>query len=133
MSSALEKQQEAAAEKEPAWWQKFLTMEPALARGIAGFLVLVAANVGVHAETQIEAGLTIFLALLSLVPLIQAWWTRPAVTANGKVVAVVEPDGQVAAGPASTVADGQLVVVTEVEAHDPTKVDNADPHPYDDF
>lgn len=46
-------------------------------------------------------------------------------------VAAQQRDGQIIATPLSPLPTGELVYVAPVEAHDPTKVDNSEPHPYE--
>lgn len=112
------------------WWTRFTTLEPALVRAFAAVLVTIATTLGIAITTEIEAGVTIVLALLSLIPLIQGWWTRTVVTPTAIVAAQVEPDGQTVAGPASIVETGELVVTTPVEPWAFEKVDNSEPDPF---
>lgn len=117
MSAELEAKH--AAPQEEAWWQKVMRLEPSLVRGVALFVVAVAANVGLQIADQVEGWVQLVLMLLSLAPLIQAWWTRTVVTPSNQSAVVVAVDGQLVAGPALQAADGEPVVVKEVIASPP--------------
>lgn len=92
-------------------WERLRTLEPAVVRGVVVALVFVVGLVGFNIADVGEKVVAGYTALFALIPLIQAWWTRSAVVPASQVVAVVAPDGQVLAGPASPVADGEHVVV----------------------
>lgn len=113
------------------WWTRFTTLEPALVRAFAATLLLIATTLGLSIADVIEGGQTIVIAVLNLVPLVQGWWTRSAVTSSALVVSKVEDDGQTVAGPASIVETGELVVTTPVEPWAFEKVDNREPNPFE--
>lgn len=52
-------------------------------------------------------------------------------TPEYNAVAATEKDGQIVATTNSPLPTGELVYVAPVEAHDPAKVDNREPHPYE--
>lgn len=52
-------------------------------------------------------------------------------TPEYRAVAAARSDGQVIATTRSALPTGDLVYVAPVEAHDPAKVDNSEPHPYE--
>lgn len=86
-------------------WKRLLTLEPAFVRSVASVVVLIAANIGLNISDAADSAVTVVLAVLALLPLIQAWWTREAVTANGNVVERVDrASGYVIAGEAADVA-----------------------------
>lgn len=115
----------------PTLWQRLTTLEPALVRGVIFALVYVIGIVGFNVTDVGEKIVGAWTAIFAVLPLIQAWWTRSAVTPSSTVVASVALDGQVEAGPASPVPTGDLVYVQAIEPHDPAKVDNREPHPYE--
>lgn len=118
--------------KSPTLWERLITLEPALVRGVIFALVYVIGIVGFNVTDVGEKIVGAWTAVFAVLPLIQAWWTRSAVYASSTVVASLARDGQVEAGPASDEPNGDLVYVQAVEPHDPTKVDNAEPHPFED-
>ena len=69
---------------------RLLSLEPALVRSVAAFIVLVASNIGLNITDEANQAVTVVLAGLALVPLLQGWWTRQAVTPNAKVVEHIE-------------------------------------------
>lgn len=82
--------------------------EPALVRGIAVALALLA-SLGIGWAADVEADtITVWaLAIGPLIPILQALWTRYAVTPNAKVVArVSRSQGTVVAGDAAEVPTG---------------------------
>lgn len=88
--------------------------EPALVRGvvIAVLSLLATLGVGWAADVSKDTIASIVLVASVLIPLIQAAWTRYAVTANAKVLArVATSSGQVVAGDASTVVTGEVLRV----------------------
>lgn len=102
----------------PTVLQRILTFEPTLARAIVMTVVLVAGLVGLNLTEVGDAVVTGWTAIFALFPLIQGWWTRPAVTANAKVEIAKEEDGTLIAGPASPLPDGTVItdLVTRSEA-----------------
>lgn len=52
-------------------------------------------------------------------------------TPEYNAVAVQEKDGQIVASANSPITTGEIVVVQPAEPHDPAKVDNFEPHPYE--
>lgn len=98
-------------ERDTFLW-RLVHLEPVVLRGIIVSLVLLLASVGIVVSPQIPDQLVVFLA--SVGALYQALWTRPAVTANAKVV-VAAPDpvdrpNVVAAGEATTTAHNTAIV-----------------------
>lgn len=73
----------------PSIWWKLVHLDPALYRGLVMAIVAIAASLGFlvsdHAIEAIVSGISIFMFL------VQAFWTRKAVTPNAKVV-VYKPD-----------------------------------------
>lgn len=66
-------------------FERLLALEPALVRSVASVVVLIGANVGLNINAHVDSAVTVTLAVLALLPLIQGWWTRAAVTPNAKV------------------------------------------------
>lgn len=92
-------------------WRRLLALEPAVVRGVIAALVLVLGLWGVDVADLGGRVETTILTLLTLVPLLSAWWTRAAVTPNARVVESVR-DGVVEAGPANDlVVTGDVVRV----------------------
>ncbi len=81
--------------------KRLLTLEPALVRSVASVVVLIGANVGLNLSAHVDSAVTVVLAVLALLPLLQAWWTREAVTPNAVVVERVDENAYVVAGPAN--------------------------------
>lgn len=95
------------------FWERLRTLEPALVRGVVVALVFVVGLVGFNIADVGDKVVAGYTAIFAVIPLIQAWWTRSAVVPASQVVAVVAPDGQALAGPASPVPDGEHVVVEQ--------------------
>lgn len=80
--------------------------EPAMIRGVIMAIIaaLGAFGVTVHVTGAQVTALTVLIA--AAIPLIQAIWTRVAVTANAKVIARVTTHGAVVAGDAAVSPTG---------------------------
>jgi len=102
-----------------SWWSRFTTFEPALLRGIVGFFVLVLGMVGLDASGVGDNVIEAWTYLFALLPLIQAWWTRGAVTPAKAVVAKVEQAGETVTGPAFHGGEGQHVAALVSEPRQP--------------
>lgn len=88
--------------------------EPTLIRGavVAVLSLLAALGVGWAADVSKDTIASIVVVASVLIPLVQAVWTRYAVTANAKVLARVSTSsGQVVAGDASTTVTGEALRV----------------------
>lgn len=89
-----------------SFWYKLTKLEPAVYRGLIVAIVALLASIGVAIAPGLPDAVIGFI--LVLLPIVQALWTRPAVTANARV-AVYLPDPQnepnyVKAGEATTTA-----------------------------
>lgn len=71
------------------FWYRLTKLDPALYRGLIVATVTLLASIGVIVAPGIPDALIAFVAII--IPIIQALWTRSAVTANARV-AVVVPD-----------------------------------------
>ncbi len=91
--------------------KRLLSLRPAMVGAILPVLILIGANIGLNIEDQINQWGTTILAILAVVPLIQAWWTQGEVTPNDKVVERLDADyGLVTAGPGNDrLQDGEFV------------------------
>lgn len=69
-------------------WRIF-NLQPAAWRGVVTAVFVVLAAVGIKVSSEIPDA--VFLAVLAILPIAQAIWTKGAVTPNAKVV-VVQPD-----------------------------------------
>lgn len=87
------------------WWQKLLKLEPAMVRAalvaLSGILALILGNT-VFDETAVNAILEFYTSVSALVA---AFFIRPAVTANAKVI--VRDDTPLSATP--TIVAGEAV------------------------
>lgn len=95
-----------------SFWYKLTKLEPAVYRGLIISIVALLASVGVAISPGVPDALIGFI--LVVVPIVQALWTRPAVTANARV-SVYLPDPQnepdyVRAGEAVTTATNAEIV-----------------------
>lgn len=79
-------------------WRRFLTLEPALVRGIVTAIVSVALIWGLDLTDLGDKVNETANIIGVLLPLLQAWWTRSAVTPSAQVVAKQEPNGELVAG-----------------------------------
>lgn len=70
------------------WW-RIVHLEPAMWRGVVMAVVALLTAAGVYVAPGVPD--TLVIAIVAVTALIQAVWTRPAVTANARVV-VVAPD-----------------------------------------
>lgn len=73
-----------------SWWERVKSFEPALLRAVVVAVVGVLALVGIDATETGDKIVTGWTYLFSLIPLLQAWWTRAAVTPNAKVVVTTD-------------------------------------------
>jgi hypothetical protein len=98
----------------PTAWQRFTTFEPALLRAILVAAVIVAGTVGVNIADVADRIDLAWTAIFAVIPLVQAWWTRTAVTPKGAVVEQATPDGVVIAGEANDrLPDGDIIRVLD--------------------
>lgn len=91
--------------------------EPALIRGfiVAVLSLLTTLGVSWAADVDKETIGTLVAIAVFVIPILQALWTRYAVTANSKVVARVSvSQDAVVAGDAAEVATGQVLEVFDV-------------------
>lgn len=70
-------------------WYKLIKLDPAVFRGLIVAMAALLASVGVAISPGVPDAVIGFFVVL--VPIVQALWTRPAVTANARV-AVLVPD-----------------------------------------
>jgi hypothetical protein len=93
------------------WW-RIVHLEPALWRGVVVAAVALLSSVGVVVAPAVPDTLVLFI--VAAAALVQAVWTRPAVTANARVV-VRAPDpidqpAKVEAGEAVTEASNKAIL-----------------------
>lgn len=91
----------ASEPKDTIWW-RIVNLQPATWRGIVTAVFVLLAAVGIKVVPEVPDA--VFLVILAVLPVIQAAWTKKAVTPNAKV-AVRVPDpinrpGKIEAGPA---------------------------------
>ena len=84
---------------------RLVNLQPAVWRGLVVAALAVAGALGL--DVAVDLPDNIMLVIIGIIPVIQALWTKGAVTPNAKVV-VVEPDpvnapGEIAAGPATPI------------------------------
>lgn len=91
--------------------KRLLSLQPALVSMVLPILIMIAANVGLNLEDQINEWGTTILAILTVLPAIQAWWTRKEVTPNDKVVERLDSEYNVVTAGAGNdrLEDGELV------------------------
>jgi hypothetical protein len=70
------------------WW-KLVHLDPTLIRGLVMATILLLSSIGILVSPEVPNSLIGFIA--TVLAIVQALWTRPAVTPNAKV-AVVVPD-----------------------------------------
>jgi hypothetical protein len=93
------------------WW-RLVHLNPTLIRGVVVSLVLLISSFGILISPEVPNSLIGFIA--AILAMVQALWTRPAVTANARV-AVYVPDpinapGVVEAGNATTTATPKDII-----------------------
>jgi hypothetical protein len=93
------------------WW-KLVHLDPTLLRGLIMAAVLLLSSLGILVSPEVPNSLIGFIA--TVLAIVQALWTRPAVTANARV-AVLVPDPVnapeiVEAGDATTTATTKDIV-----------------------
>lgn len=89
---------------------RLLSLEPALVRSIASVVIIIGTNVGLNISNAVDGTVTVVLAILAVLPLIQGWWTRQAVTPNAAVVERVTPEDEILAGSAhDEIAEGTYI------------------------
>jgi hypothetical protein len=91
------------------WWERVKTFDPALLRAILLALAIVLGTVGVEFTPIADRIEVAWTAVFAVIPLIQGWWTRAAVTPAARVVETVDKDGVRVAGPASPLPTGSMV------------------------
>jgi len=106
---------------------KFAAMDPALIRGIVVAIVGLLSSLGIAVSPQLPD--TLIGVVLAVLAIVQALWTRTAVTPNAKV-AVVVPDPInapeiVAAGEAATTAPNHEIISAARAAGEPDETNNA--------
>ena len=74
-------------EAEGGWWTHLRVMEPAVLRGILTAIVTAAAVWGLEWSPWADRIDQTYTALVVIVPLVQAWWTRTAVSPANQVPA----------------------------------------------
>lgn len=94
------------------FWYRLVHLDPALFRGLVVAVVALLASIGILVSPDLADSLV--GAVVALSAIVQALWTKPAVTPNDKVVVYV-PDpvsqpGQVAPGNAVTSATNSEIV-----------------------
>jgi hypothetical protein len=98
-------------------WYRVTKLEPAVWRGLIVAIVALLGSIGVAISPGLPDALIGFIVVA--VPLVQALWTRPAVTANARVsVYVPDPVNNpqiVEAGEATTTASNAEIVVAAKE------------------
>lgn len=100
------------SEPQDTFWWRLVHLDPALLRGLVVALVLLLGGLGVSIATDVPD--TVVTAIAAFLAIVQALWTRPAVTANARVV-VAAPDpvnrpGRVVAGEAVTTATSDAIL-----------------------
>ena len=97
------------APQDTVWW-RLINLQPAAWRGIVMAVFVFLAAVGIKVAPQIPDAA--FLVILALLPVIQAVWTKTAVTPNAKVlVRVPDPVNQ----PLEIEAGQAVVPITDME------------------
>jgi hypothetical protein len=103
---------EITMEPNTSFWYRLTKLDPAVYRGLIVSGVALLASIGVAISPGVPDALIAFIVVV--VPLVQALWTRPAVTANARV-AVYVPDPVsnpqiVEAGEATTTATNAQII-----------------------
>lgn len=79
-------------DRNTVWW-RILHLEPAMWRGVVVAVLALLASFGVYVRPELPDALV--LAIVAVSALLQAVWTKPAVTANARVVVwAPDPVGQ---------------------------------------
>jgi hypothetical protein len=92
---------------------------------VAILSLLASAGVAWAAEPSKETIAALVTVAAVVIPLIQALWTRFAVTANPKVIARLSTStGNVIAGPAAAAPTGSVVRIESLPTSDPTRGEN---------
>lgn len=99
-------------EVKPGFWYRLVHLDPALFRGLVVAVVALLASVGIVVSPALADNLV--LVVVALAALVQALWTKPAVTPNEKVVVYVpdpvkKPD-ELAPGQATVVATDREII-----------------------
>ena len=94
--------------KDSVMW-RLVNLQPAVWRGLVVAVIAIAGTFGFDAATDLPDN--VMLVIIGLIPIIQAVWTKGAVTPNAKV-AVVVPDP---VGEPNVVAAGKAVVSAPAE------------------
>lgn len=93
-------------------WYRLVHLNPTLWRGLVVAVVALLLSVGVKVSPEIPDNVILFITALAAV--LQALWTKPAVTANAKVVAFlpdpVNEPATVCPGEAVTTASDRAVI-----------------------
>lgn len=101
-----------ASEPQDSFWWKLVHLDPAIFRGLVMAAVLVLGSVGIFVSDELANNLVI--AWVAIMAVVQALWTRRAVTANARVaVAVPDPVNApdvVAPGEAATDAPAAAII-----------------------
>lgn len=103
----------AAPARQMTWWERVRTFEPALLRAILAALAVVLLAVGIDLTDVFGKVEVAWTAVFGVLPLIQGWWTRTAVSPASRVVETVNVDGAHLAGPASPLPTGTVVPPVE--------------------
>lgn len=90
-------------------WERIKTFDPALLRAVLIALGVILGTIGVDLSDVFGKIEVAYLAFFGVVPLLQGWWTRSAVTPAARVVESVDVNGVVVAGPASPQPTGQVL------------------------
>lgn len=112
MMPVYRKEEHKMEEPTDTFWWKLVHLDPTLLRGLIMAAVLLLSSLGILVSPEVPNSLIGFIA--TALAIVQALWTRPAVTPNAKV-AVVVPDPVnapeiVEAGDATTTATTKDIV-----------------------
>lgn len=106
--------------------KRILTTEPAIVRGIGTAVIAVGTAAGLDIAGSVDRGVAILIALIGLVAVLQAWWTRTAVTPTATVAEYVDTAGRVIAGPANDLVRQGEAVREVGEETEPIWADDAE-------
>lgn len=104
------------------WW-RLVHLDPAIHRGLIMAVVLVLTSFGIHVSDAIPDSLIILLVAVSA--MVQALWTKGAVTPNAKVVSYLDDPAkprEISPGDAVTTASDEMVVATARSAGEPDRI-----------